>query len=264
MGKLLSRCMTSMLMIGCVLPMERALGQESIALAVPSFTSESGALWQFSGDAVVKNGRLRLTRDRYNLNGAGIYHTPQNLDDTRSFSAYFAFRMWHPSGSTERGADGLAFVVQNEVTSMSDEGKDMGYRGAGQSLNIEFDTFENGGFKDPNNNHVGINVNGDAKSLAAAKAPFIMNDGNIYHAWVDYDGSQHLLQIRLSATAQRPEEPILSYAINLEEQLNSAVFVGFTAATGGCRQQHEVQSFFFHNQSLAGGIDTSTTQYSME
>jgi hypothetical protein len=264
MSTVVSRCMTALLMFGCALPVEKALSQDIISLAVPSFTSDNAGLVHVTGDAMVRDGHLRLTRERYNVSGAALYQTPQSLADNRSFSAYFSFRMWRPSGATELGADGIAFVVQNKLSSLPGEGKDLGYKGSGQSLIVEFDTFTNGGVKDPNSNHVGINLNGNIQSLSTRKAPFILNDGTVYHAWVDYDGAQHLLEVRLSPSSQRPEEPILSYALDLAEVLASQVFVGFTSATGGERQRHEVHSFFFHNEFIPHGIDTSTTQYSME
>ena len=238
MSTVVSRCMTALLMFGCALPVENALGQDAISLAVPSFTQENAALVHVTGDAMVRDGHLRLTRERYNLSGAALYHTPRSLADNRSFNAYFSFRMWRPSGAKELGADGIAFVV--------------------------FDTFTNGGVKDPNNNHIGINLNGNIQSLSTTKAPFILNDGTLYHAWVDYDGAQQLLEVRLSPSSQRPEDPILAYTLGLAEVLASQVFVGFTSATGGDRQRHEVHSFFFHNEFMTNGIDTSTTQYSME
>jgi hypothetical protein len=264
MSTVVSRCMTALLMFGCALPVENALGQDTISLAVPSFTQENAALVHVTGDAMVRDGHLRLTRERYNLSGAALYHTPRSLADNRSFNAYFSFRMWRPSGAKELGADGIAFVVQNSLSSLPGEGRDLGYKGSGQSLIVEFDTFTNGGVKDPNNNHIGINLNGNIQSLSTTKAPFILNDGTLYHAWVDYDGAQQLLEVRLSPLSQRPEAPILAYTLGLAEVLASQVFVGFTSATGGDRQRHEVHSFFFHNEFMTNGIDTSTTQYSME
>lgn len=264
MSKLVSRCITALFMIGFAVPVEKALSQNTIALAVPSFTAENAGLMHVTGDAMVRDGHLRLTRDRYNLSAAALYQAPITLADNRSFSSYFSLRMWRPSGAQELGADGIAFVVQNSLRSLPGEGKDLGYKGAGQSLVVEFDTFTNGGVKDPNNNHVGINLNGDLHSLATAKAPFILNDGTVYHAWVDYDGDQHLLEVRLSPSSQRPEEPLLAYTLDLSEVLASEAFVGFTSATGGDRQRHEIHSLFFNNEFLPEGLDTSTTEYSME
>jgi hypothetical protein len=243
---------------------ERAFSQGRISLAVPSFTNENAELIQVTGDALVKEERLRLTREENGLAGTALFHSAQNLPHNRSFSAYFSFRMWRPSGATELGADGIAFVVQNTMSSLPGEGKDIGYKGAGQSLTIEFDTFHNGEAKDPDNNHIGINLNGDNKSLATATVPFPLNDGKVYHAWVDYDGAHQLLEVRVSPTSRRPEDPILAHTIDLQDGLASDVFVGFTSATGSFRQQHEIHSFFFHNDLLEDGIDTSTAQYTME
>ena len=92
-------CRIALLMIGCVLPVDRALSQDTISVAVPSFTSENAGLMQVTGDAMVRDGHLRLTRERYNMSGTAFYHTPVNLAYNRSFSAYFSFRMWRPSGA---------------------------------------------------------------------------------------------------------------------------------------------------------------------
>jgi hypothetical protein len=255
---------TALVIAACALPAPSALGQGRISLAVPEFTNENAELLQVTGDALVSGRLLRLTREVNNLSGTAMYHTPQNLGDNRSFSAYFTLKMWRPSGAQEKNADGIAFLVQNNLGSLPGEGKDIGYRGAGQSLNIEFDTFHNGEAKDPDNNHVGINLHGDNKSIATVKAPFVLNDGTVLHAWVDYDGDPKVVQIRLSKSAERPKEPILVHSIDLSEVLNPAVHVGFAAATGSFNQQHEIHSFFFHNELLAEGIDTSVMEYSME
>jgi hypothetical protein len=264
MSKLVSRFVTALFMIGYALPVEESVSQGRIALAVPSFTNENAELLQVTGDALVKEGRLRLTRDEHHLSGAALYHTAQSLADNRSFSAYFAFRMWRPSGAKEVGADGIVFVLQNSMSSLPGLGQDMGYKGAGHSLNIEFDTFQNSSCKDPDSNHVGVNLDGNSTSVSTVKAPVTLNDGKVYHAWVDYDGDQHLLEIRLSSSAERPEYPLLAHTLDLTDVLNSDVFVGFTSATGGFRQQHEIHSFFFHNELISEGIDTSVTEYSME
>lgn len=264
MSKLVSRCVTALFMIGYALPVENSVSQGRIALAVPSFTNENAELLQVTGDALVKDGRLRLTRDEHHLSGTALYHPAHSLGDNRSFSAYFSFRMWRPSGAKELGADGLVFVLQNNLSSLPGMGQDMGYKGAGHSLNIEFDTFQNGANKDPDSNHVGVNLDGNSASVSTVKAPVILNDGKVYHAWVDYDGDQHLLEVRLSSSAERPTDPLLAYTMDVTDVLDSDVFVGFTAATGGFRQQHEIHSFFFHNELISDGIDTSAMEYSME
>jgi hypothetical protein len=163
--------------------------------------------------------------------------------------------------SKDEGADGFAFLVQTNLTSKGGEGRTIGYAGAGPSLLIEFDTHKNGDFGDPNNNHIGINLNGNNRSVVTADAPFRMNSGDIYHAWVDYDGNKGLLEIRLSDSSKRPSEATLANLIDLSDLLAESVYVGFSAATGASHEQHDITSFYFHNSLVDGGINPESTEY---
>ena len=62
-------------------------------------------------------------------------------------------------------------------------------------------------------------------------------------------------------SAARPSVATLSYKTDLEAIFGSEVFVGFTAATGSCFEQHYISSFYFSRDLLTGGIDTTVNEY---
>ncbi len=192
---------------------------------------------------------LRLTN---NLSQAGsAYHTATiPLPNQASFSTYFAFQIANPMGIGDAdgiGADGFCFVVQAVSNqALGGGGGDLGYSGIAHSLAIEFDTYPNG--SDPNGNHIGVDTNGNLTSLATADVPTRLNDGGIWHAWVDYNGATQQLEVRLSTIGVRPPDPMLSRTVDLATILGTPdAYVGFTAATGGGSNTHDIRQWTFVN-----------------
>jgi len=236
-----------------------------LSVAIPDFNPTDEALLVGSGRVALSQGGLRLTKAEGTKVAAAYYKAPVTMSAHRSFSAYFTFRITKPQcgEATDQGADGLALVIQPDSAAEGTGGGGLGYQGIPKSVAIEIDTFFNPGFKEPEKNHVGISLNGLAESVATAEAPFTLNDGKIYHAWVDYDGKSDTLQVRLALTNSRPAEPLLSHKVDLENILGAEEYVGFSASTGTCRQQHDIFSMYFNADNLPAGIDTSVESYTM-
>lgn len=156
------------------------------------------------------------------------------------FSAFFEFSI----SGTGSGADGLAFVVQNDASganAIGGVGGYIGYSGLTPSVVVEFDTYNNGVADNHNSNHVGINVDGTIHSAALAVAPFSLeSDDASRFAWVDYDGTA--LSVYLSETATKPGTELLSHNVSLND-LGGSGFFGFTAATGANWSDHRIKSF---------------------
>ena len=73
-----------------------------------------------------------------------------------------------------------------------------------------------------------------------------MNNGNIWYAWIDYDGVSQDLEVRLSETPARPLTNILATKISLPSILRSTyAFVGFTAGTGDAYIQQDILAWKF-------------------
>jgi hypothetical protein len=75
-----------------------------------------------------------------------------------------------------------------------------------------------------------------------------MNNGQIWNAWVDYNGATNLLEVRLTQGAVRPAAPILSLTRDIAIDLGSTdAFVGFTSGTGAAWANHDVLSWVMDN-----------------
>ena len=203
-----------------------------------------------SGDAVsMSNGGggqlLQLTPSDFWRAGS-VFSTAQ-IDASLGFSSQFTFRITDPAGSNdptgENGADGLTFTLQTQTNSPNSLGGGLGYAGIAPSVAVEFDTWQNP--RDPSTNHVGINVNGSTVSVATVDVPGMRFDnGTLYYVWIDYNGTE--LEVRLNDTNERPASPLIAHRIDIPAILGQAqAFTGFTAATGGARGRHLIESWRF-------------------
>lgn len=205
---------------------------------------------------------LRLTPAAAGQSGSAFSTSTVSLASNASFSTAFKFRMTAPAGCDDFftcGADGIVFVVQTVSNSVGGSGGSIGYGGIPNSIGVEFDTWHNGepSILDPNSNHVGIDVAGNVQSAVTANIATDMNNGDVWSAWVDYDGSTNLLELRLAegAAAARPGSATLSDTLDIASVLGSSdVYVGFTAGTGAAWENHDILSWQFN--STFDPIDT--------
>ena len=209
-----------------------------------------GAL-QLNGAATMVNGVLRLTDAQGGQNGSAFTKTPIPISSSMTLKSHFRFRM---HGGT--GADGLTFVLQNDprkslALATGSEGGDLAYADflynngtqITNSLAVELDTWSNSSglpYCDPDENHVGIGTNGTF-TCNAKSAPFDLDSGAAGHAWVDY--AKGLLAVYLSATPTKPATPILLDKIDLVSLVGTQAYVGFTGATGGATNMHDIEAW---------------------
>ncbi len=227
-----------------------------ITAVYPNFDSTNIQAFQLNGHATLAGDRLQLTEPIVLQTGTAWWQRRITLLDERSFSAYFTFEISQPGNG---GADGMVFAIQTQSSGAGTVGGGMGYGGIPNSVGIEFDTYFNDTV-DPDGNHLGLNLNGSMTSLKTANPPGNLESG-IWHVWVDYDGLSDLLEVRMDDTISRPVSAVLTDTIDLAAAFDPDVFVGFTAATGGSYERHEVLSFYFHNDYLPGGIIPGTHTY---
>lgn len=205
------------------------------------------------GHPIVSSGRcvLRLTNGLAQ-SGSAFVTSPVSLASDASFSTYFAFRIHQPVGMFDtdgvQGADGLVFTVQTVDDTAGGSGGGIGYQGLPDSVGVEFDTWDNGPWDDFNGNHVGIDLEGNIDSIVQAPVAVPMNDGNVWYAWVDYDGASDVLEVRLDTVFSRPALPLLSLAVDLPAVLGTNdAYVGFTSGTGGAGGTHDILEWIFNN-----------------
>ena len=219
-------------------------------IAYPDFANLSA--FTLNGNAldvdnpVLANGRqvLRLTPASPDQASSAYLTQSLALSKCLSFSSFFSFQITLPSVD---GADGLTFAIQSQgPTALGVFGYGLGFQGVYQSLAVEFDTYDNGGGTDQNNgNHVGVDLDGNVTAVVQYNVPTSMKNGAVWYAWVDYDGVKKLLEVRISETSTRPVAAQLSHPVDLALTLGPNAWVGFTAATGGEYQIHDILSWNF-------------------
>ena len=215
-------------------------GFSAPGLTVTNFAT---TLLTLNGSAAgISNGVvLRLTPSL--TNQAGSAFLPAALPSNLTFSTSFRFRLSNAGGTG--GGEGIAFVLQSAgASALGASGAYMGYGGLAPSLAIEFDTHNNtntyGTPGDISSNHVAFNTNGTINDPVAVSIATRLNNSNIWYAWVDYTGTNGLLELRLAQTNGRPATATLSQTnFNLRLWLSTSnVFAGFTGGTGaGCNDQ---------------------------
>jgi cell wall-associated NlpC family hydrolase len=219
----------------------------SMAKAVdyPEFTSTFGL--NLVGSAVRVDDRLRLTAaSAYNL-GATWLTEKQQVQD--GFVSTFQFQITSPGGTTDAqgntGADGLAFVVQNDSLSAVSVYPNIGIGYSfPNSLAIEFDTYANSSLGDPNGNHVSVQTRGLTRntsnhtySLGCTTAVPNLSDGAVHTARIQYTPGT------MSIYVDNLNVPALSVPLNLGSVLHldsGKAWVGFTGATWAAWENHDI------------------------
>lgn len=214
------------------------------------FSSSAGL--QLNGNAAVAGNVLRLTPANFSQAGSAFSTSAVSLASDASFSTFFQFRITDSGGAMDNdgwGADGITFVVQTVANNVGGGGGGIGYLGIGNSVGIEYDTWNNGTFwGDPNGNHVNIDYSGSFSSAAnAAIIANRMNDGSVWSSWVDYNGATSTLEVRLAeSSTARPASALLSQVVALPTVLGSTnAFVGFTSGTGAAFGNHDILNWQF-------------------
>jgi hypothetical protein len=196
--------------------------------------------------------------------GSAWFTNKQPVQD--GFETTFQFQITALGGILDcegnTGADGFAFVIQNErISALGNTGGNLGYSGIANSLAVEFDTWCNP--SDPNGNHVSVHTRGkdpnssdEAFSLVSATVIPNMSDGNIHTVKINYvPGTMRIFLDNLMT-------PILEVSVDLASTLNldgGQVWVGFTAATAGAQENHDLLNWSFTEPVAQGNIGGSVT-----
>lgn len=179
-------------------------------------------------------GDVMIAKDNMSLHIAGsgssspragriIYKKPINLVEINSgnllsFTNYFVFNI-----SGEKGG-GLAFLMlpSGSPVDVLDGGSMGVFRERKvKFLSVDFGSVRDGRYGGVNENHVGITVG------------LGLNSGEMLEAWIDYEASGKILEVRLSKLGNiRPVHPLLSYPIDLwmTWKLGEAIAVGLSSS----------------------------------
>lgn len=229
---------------------------ESQSWTLPDFFGQIPLILNGNAQVLNDNDRslLRLVTTRENQIGSAFSDLSYVGD---GFSTFFQFRISNPGGdlfdcNAHSGADGIVFTVQSsERIALGRAGNGIGYAGIPKSLGIEFDTWCNAFNNDPSSNHVGIQVNGSvvhgAGGVNAEVVEPDFDNGEVWSAWVDYDGVN--VELRISENDIRPERALVTRSVDLRSILGNTPFgyVGLTSATGAAYGDHDILRMIFRS-----------------
>ncbi|OMO85278.1 hypothetical protein CCACVL1_10296 [Corchorus capsularis] len=222
----------------------------------------------YKGDAIATDSVIQLTKTDVWRSGHAIYFKPMHLWDKSSgsladFTTHFSFSINAHNNVTH--ADGLAFFIaslQYRVPDVAD-GSGIGLAAGNYIINstenpfvtVEFDTYHN--FWDPDNDHVGININSLVSSKTVTWYSSVM-DGKIMDAWIDYNSSSKLLNVSFTgfqdnATIQQN----IHYEVDFRDYLSEWANFGFSSATGIYFELHTIHSWYFSSNLQITGNTTS-------
>ncbi|XP_057873798.2 L-type lectin-domain containing receptor kinase IX.1-like [Cryptomeria japonica] len=242
----------------------------SLSFEFPPFIdikTEHDAQYQTDSDG----DKMQLTKNEAsgrlnNSFGWAVYEKPIPLWDRSSrvlanFSTHFQFIMGINNYDQDSPGEGLAFFLapfELEQPNNSFGGylglfNDTTFtRSFYQMVAVEFDTTRNKW--DPDDNHVGIDVNSIVSISTVLLTNFTPNaascrenvcNGDQWDAWVDYDGGKKMLQVYLWYNSSKPENAVISNYIDLRDFLPENISVGLSASTGNLSGTHTINLWNF-------------------
>lgn len=240
---------TTPLAMGLALSFGASVNAYATTIVYSDFSSTAGLQLNGNAAAAIDSGSrnvLRVSPSTFSQSGSAFSTSVVNLDTDVSFSTKFSFNFNQPVNG---GADGLVFVVQTVSNTAGGGGGGIGYEGLPNSVGVEFDNWDNGGIDSNNDNHVGIDLNGNVNSVAInTSLPVLLDSGTDLFSWIDYNGVTDMLEVRLNNIDFRPASSLLSYVVDLAAILGTPnAYVGFTSGTGAAAANHDVISWEFRD-----------------
>ncbi len=190
--------------------------------------------------------------------GTAYYYVPMQV--IGGFDTTFTFRVTSP------GADGFTFIIQNDATGSAAQsnssGETMGYGGLTPISNcivVEFDNYVNGTAGDTSNNEISIHTEGmnpnselEVSSIGRVTPSVTFANGQIHTARIEYiPGTLNIYLDNLTVPVLSTSYDIVAGATQINGTPvgglslfnNDSAYVGFTAATGGLNQSHDILSW---------------------
>lgn len=212
-----------------------------------------------NGNATTTSGALRLTASTSSQRGSAWFKTLEPVK--YGFTTSFQFKF---TGASSPPADGIAFVIQNSsLSALGGGGGLMGYDGIPHSLAVEFDTYTNTDFHDPNANHVAVQSCGAAPNdtdhgsclIGAVNSSLAttLANGNVHSVTITYTPPPvGTLRVVLDS-AQVLNVAVDLATLGLGGPSADSAYVGLTAATGAAYENHDILNWTFTPTSTPGG-----------
>ncbi|KAK9133984.1 hypothetical protein Scep_013512 [Stephania cephalantha] len=220
------------------------------------------------GDSYLRNDAVGLTRELgvpASSSGTVIYNSPVPFFDPQtntsaSFWTRFTFSITNAnsaSGASSFG-DGLTFFVSPDNLTLGSPGGYLGLVNSSQLTKnrfvaVEFDTRLDDLFRDPSDNHVGLDVDSliSIETADPVARGIDLKSGKLINTWVAYKSDEKIVNVYMSYSSFRPENPILSVAIDLSNYFKEFMYVGFSASTEGSTEMHTIQDWTFETSGFS-------------
>lgn len=221
-------------------------------------------------DAVASGSAVALTPAENAK--AGAVFSKRRIDVSASFEVNvqlnFGSNASNPSSAIDLvGADGIAFVLQPNASTQVSSGGGIGYSGMENAFAVEFDTYDNGGEESTKKDHVALMVGSSTNhgawvpvgsSLITVGSAGNIEDGDWYTVQFQWepkltagsacgDASKGKFTLRFDQNKNGSfdvgETLYNGYCLDLESYFaatGGVVYYGFTAATGGQNNLHQV------------------------
>ncbi|XP_009418938.3 probable L-type lectin-domain containing receptor kinase S.5 [Musa acuminata AAA Group] len=175
-----------------------------------------------------------------------------------SFNTDFDVIIYRPGGAVP--GEGFAFVILPSLDAPP-SGSERGFLGLTNAtldgnpdnhlVAIEFDTVKQS--YDPNDNHVGLNVNSVVSDVAAeVDIPIAPVNVTNYTVWVDYDGIGRAVSVYMAVSGTpKPFVPVLNTSLDLSRHVRRYSYFGFSASTGATYELNCVLSWNLKVQNLS-------------
>ena len=196
----------------------------------------------------------------FDATGRAYFSQPIQLWDpitnvTTDFTTSFEFLMRARPNDSNSTSGGIAFFITSEDSADSPGNSSAGWLGlfnettdgnpSNQMVAVEFDSWQD--TWDPNDNHVGINVNSIVSKVNETfKDPF--TSGDIMVATVSYDSTSENLSVLLKyidVPLIANQHLNLTHNVKLRNVLPEKVIVGFSASTGKAIPVQAIRSWNF-------------------
>jgi len=163
---------------------------------------------------------LRLTPSEARQSGASWYGRKVNVRE--GFDTLITFEISNPSQKCDRlddvntfcrsrGADGIAFVIQNvDITALGVSGYGMGYEGIFNSLAVELDTYHNYDMMDYYENHVAVMTQGWRYNISANHSRALATTNRV----PDLTDGRHTIRIKYNPNFDDTAVPHPSFQVN--------------------------------------------------
>ena len=231
-------------------------------------------------DARFDSPVIRLNNDSNpNSIGRAFYHTKlimkptSNSTTISSFSTTFVFSILLEVATSP--GFGMAFVLSNS-TSPPDviAGQYFGLftnsttHVVAPLLAVEFDTGRNTEFNDPDDSHIGIDLNSmlSIKTQTAGYfdhsgifVPIQMRNGQNLRAWIEFDGSNFEINVTIAPIGiPRPSKPTLSFRDpEIANYVSNEMFVGFSASKTKWVEAQRILAWSFSDTGVAREINNT-------